>query len=769
MDNPIQPATNVTVRPSGRPPMMPPQGPRPPMGSAAGGMAMTPKEIAGILRRHIWMIIILTVLGTIIGVGSWFLFDRYLPKYTYSRAIDVAMPVTQDPMTITTPQIAKDIYYQFRFTKAALIKQDFMLKQLLDNSDKVKETSWFKQYAKVNAAGEIIGDRAKAIQEAFEDLKKDLRSSAPRDHNFIVVSMSCAKAQDAKVIVDEMVRIFLNQQQELAQRGLKNELAQFRSQRSNIQANLNQVENQLASIRSGTQFARLNLGENQSFRDYMDEKLADLERRNSQLESERERLNSIIATLEARTKGDFDERVQEQVERDPISQSLRSDISRVEPQLDRRLERFGEDHRLVRETQATLNQMREALGKRQYQIGQIFRQSNLMQAEESMAALIQQLEITTQQLRDAHAEYREIDRLRVEYSRSEQKRQEFLTLLEDMNTLIEKKTAQHDDPTLSKLSSPYTGEVPREKSFPRKIMFFPGGFILGLLLGVGLAFLVELMNDMLRTPSDVMRYLKVPLLGMVCHVDDDEGVEGVDLYHVVRQAPYSMMSECYRQLRINLKHFGAEGQKKAMLITSGQGGDGKTSTAVNLAATLLAEGNRVLLIDANFRRPSMSRLFPHSAADGTAIDTSHYGLSNYLMGQYDSAEQVIRESDIKGLFILDSGPLPANPAELLSGRHMESLLEHCKSNFDHVIIDAPAMLVSEAKILAAQVDGTILVFNTANTHRGAAIRILREMREIHAPVIGSVLMGVKSRKGGYYREFYQSYQDYQRVHVEQPA
>ena len=98
-----------------------------------------------------------------------------------------------------------------------------------------------------------------------------------------------------------------------------------------------------------------------------------------------------------------------------------------------------------------------------------------------------------------------------------------------------------------------------------------------------------------------------------------------------------------------------------------------------------------------------------------------------------------------------------------------SLLDYCKSNFDYVIIDGPAMLVSDAKILAAQAEATIIVFNAANTHRGAAMRLLREMREIHADVIGSVLMGVKSRKGGYFQEFYRSYQDYQRVHVEQPV
>jgi len=119
------------------------------------------------------------------------------------------------------------------------------------------------------------------------------------------------------------------------------------------------------------------------------------------------------------------------------------------------------------------------------------------------------------------------------------------------------------------------------------------------------------------------------------------------------------------------------------------------------------------------------------------------------------------------LYIIDCGPLPANPAELLSGKNMANLLDYAKSNFDHVIIDGPATIVTDSKSLAVQADGTLIVFNASKTHRGEAMRILREMREIHADIIGTVLLGVKSRKGGYFRENYRSYQDYQKVQVEQ--
>jgi capsular exopolysaccharide synthesis family protein len=749
--------------------MMSPAGPVRPGAGAGGGMEMTPREIFGILRRHVWMIMVMSIFGTIIGGAAWFLCNRYIPRYTSMRAIDVDPPIEMDPMEITSVQPQKDIYYQFRFTKASLIKQQNMLINLLEQP-KVRETSWFKQYAKVDSKGQIIGDVDKAITEALKKLEDDLGASAPRDNNYLLISMSCRSAKDARDIVDEMVRIFLRQQQELAQSGLKLELAQLKTQRDTIQAKLNQIEASLESIRAGTRFARLNLGENQQFRDYMDEKLADLERQFSQLDSQKSQLESIIATLQARaTAADFDEVVKEQVENDPIARQMRDNIASMEPFLDRQLARFGEDHRLVKQTQASLKKMYADYEERQRAIGDILRQSNRINAEDNMAALTKQLDTTTQQLNSARAEYKEIDRIRSEYAKYEQQREENQTLLEDMNTLIEKKNAQHDNPRLSKLASPYAALDPREVSFPRWQLFFPGGFVLGLLAGLGLAFLVEMMNDLVRAPSDVMRHLKIPLMGMICHVNDDDDANDIDLYHVVRQAPYSMVSEGYRQLRTNLRLSGSGGaMNKILCITSGQGGDGKTTVAVNLASTLLMEGRRVLLVDANFRRPSTIRLFPRLQANGTA-EMSDVGLSNYLMGQCVNEAQVIRDGGLEGLFLIDSGPLPPNPAELFSGERMKTLMDYCKSQFDYVIVDGPATLVSDAKTLAAQADATLVVLNASETHRGAAVRILRELRDIHANVVGAVLMGVKSRKGGYFREVYRSYQEYQRVQVGQPV
>lgn len=761
MDKSIQRAVNTTVTPVG------PRSAAPPVAMmGTTGTAMTPKEVMGIIRRHIGMIVLLTMLGLVIGGGAWAVLRRTMPRYTARTHIEVMPPIQQDPTQISPVQPNRDIYYQFRATKAAQMTQQNMLQELLRN-DTIRNTNWYRQFTEADSTG--ASGEAEAVRKALRNLERNFRVTAPRDLTVIVVSMRCAEAREAKTIVDTAVRLFLTEQREQARRDISAELAERRNQRDSIRRALDTIEQSLESIRAGTRFARLNLTGRTNFRDYMDDKMADIERRFSLYDSERGRLESIIETLRNRaTAPEFDEVVREQIERDPIARQMRANIATMEPILERQLARFGGEHRVVKETRAALEQMHADLAYRQNEIAEIFRQSDYRNAQDQMTALTQQLETVTQQLQEAQNEYKEIDRVRAEYARYEIQREEQQRLLEEMNMLIEKLNAMYSDPTIHKMRAAGLAAEPLEVSFPRWQLFFPGGLILGLLAGLGLAFAVEMLNDLLRTPSDVMRHVKIPLMGMVYHADDDRDVEDVDMYHVVRQAPYSITSECYRQLRTNLKLSGEGGQPhKTLFVTSTAAGDGKTTVAVNMAGSFLSENNRVLLIDANFRRPMSTRLFPTSGANGSSEQQADYGLSNYLMGQCTDEKQIIRSTDIGGLFVVDSGPLPANPSELLSSDRMKTLLDRCKDQFDYVIIDGPAMLVSDAKTLAAQADGTIVVFNAATTHRGAAIRILRELRNVNANTVGTVLMGVRSRKGGYFREVYRSYQDYQRAAIQQ--
>jgi succinoglycan biosynthesis transport protein ExoP len=288
------------------------------------------------------------------------------------------------------------------------------------------------------------------------------------------------------------------------------------------------------------------------------------------------------------------------------------------------------------------------------------------------------------------------------------------------------------------------------------LLWAPGGTLLGLILGLSLALLVEMLNDLVRTPSDVRRFLRVPLLGIIPDAGEDRAVDDIDLCDVVREAPYSLLGECYRRCRTNLE-LSTGGTLRTVLVTSGQAGDGKTSLACNLAAAFAATHERVLLIDGNLHQPSLHIAFPQDPSQG---DQPRLGLTSLLLGECTSGEAIVPTS-AEDLDLICAGPPRTNPAELLAGRRMKELIESMAKQYDRVIIDSPpVLLVSDVKMLATLVDATLVVLNAATTTRGAAERTIFELEEVGANLAGCVLFGAEAMKGGYFRQQFRAYRRY---------
>jgi capsular exopolysaccharide synthesis family protein len=400
--------------------------------------------------------------------------------------------------------------------------------------------------------------------------------------------------------------------------------------------------------------------------------------------------------------------------------------------------------------------------ERKTEIGDQVRQANLENARDGLIVLQERFEELEKLRQEAEAKKADLDRARVQYEQRLKIRDERITMLDSIKEQVEKLKIMHDDPETPKVRMTGPAPIPLEMVFSRQwYLWFPSGTILGMLLGVGLAFLVELANDLVRTPSDISKFLRIPLLGIIPDASEDNQVRGIELCHAVRQAPYSIISESYRRCRTNLKLSDSAESLKTLLVSSGMVGDGKTSVAVNLATTFVATDKKVLLIDANFRQPNLQSLFPKVETDDLA-EHFDFGLSSVLTHQCTSGE-AIRSSGIEGLDIIDCGPLPANPAELLGSLRMEELLKEQRKNYDYVIVDGPpVLLVSDAKVLAGLVDATILVFNAAATSRGAAQRTIHELKVVNARVIGCVLFAARAIKGGYFQEQFKSYRRYQK-------
>ncbi len=721
-------------------------------GHAAEMNQLTPKEVIGIFRRHIFLIFCMTVLGFVLGGVGWYLMLTFAPKYTAQTFIRVLQPVDKDPMEIRGQIVNKDIQYGYRVSMANLITQQSRLQELIDQ-DRIQQTQWFQSF----------GDtRAERIQKAFKKLKKRLGASAQRDGEFIILSMTCKDKRESALIVNEMLRLFMASRGASSQKDVTDKLASLRSQEMVVQRDLAAVENSLDEIRRTSGIIDL---EEREFRDTITLKLDSLEVEQTDLDMEIQQIRAGIGTLEKLATGPISEQIENQIERDPTMVMLTQQTALQEAQLAGLLTKFGENHKVVREARELINETKARRQARKIEIGEQTRQANLQNAQDQLIVYLSRLDKLEDLRAEATKRKEDLDRARVQYERGITLRDERQARLDDIKAQIDNWRIIHDDPETAKIQSMGLAPVPLEISSPKWQIYFPGGFILGLMFGVGLAFLIELLNDMVRLPRDVGRYLHIPLLGVIPDAAEDRQLKGVDLSRVVRQAPYSIVSESYRRFKTNLTLSESGSDSKVLFISSGAAGDGKTSVAINLSTAFAAEGKKVLLIDTNFWRPNLSKIFNTPQAGHEGGGNFELGLSNLLVGQCNY-DEVIRPSGIEGFDIIGAGSLPSNPGELLGSGKMRELIGSRQEHYDYIIFDGPpVLLVSDTKTIARLADSTILVFNAGTTRRGAAARAIRELREVNVVVAGCVLFGVKALKGGYFHEQFKSQREYQKLQL----
>jgi len=722
----------------------------------AAAPIMTPKDITGILRRHILLIISLTTLGLIVGTASWFLFKMYFPRYTATALIRVLSPVDKDPKVIGGIQVAKDIQYGYRVSMASIITQQSTLQGLLDR-DNIKKTNWFQQFGQSQAV---------RIEKAFKKLKKKLGASPSRDAEFVVLSMTCGDRKESALIVNEMMDYFLSLQGSSKRDAVSSKLTGLNDQMVNLNRDLRSAEQSLDDIRGRYKINDLAIHQ---YQDTITTRLSNLDIEQDKLSQDIEQIRRVIGNLEQQATGPVNEQVEALVERDPTMITLMQQQVQLESTLAGRLTKFGENHRVVRQTQELINETKVKREIRKAEIAEITRQSNLQNAQDQLAVFLGQFEESKKRRDEAAREKENLDLARIQYERALAIKDERKKQLDETKSAIEEYKGLLTDPETPKVQSMGRAPEPIEASFPKWKIFLPGGTMLGFMFGIALAFLIELLNDLVRTPRDVDRYLHIPLLGVIPDVDEDYQAQDIELCHIVRQAPYSIISESYRRLRTNLKLSDSAGSARVLLVCSGAPEEGATSVTVNLATSFAAENKKVLLIDANFWRPSFHKIFPKTQTQPNQPEAvvadegeSEFGLSTLLTGLCGYSE-VIRTSGIPGLDIINTGLLPSNPAELLGSTQMEQLIKHQRQNYDYVFVDGPpVLLVSEAKMLARFVDASILVFSAASTRRGAALRTIRELKEVNAFVAGCALFAVKSMKGGYFQEMFKAYKKYQK-------
>lgn len=236
----------------------------------------------------------------------------------------------------------------------------------------------------------------------------------------------------------------------------------------------------------------------------------------------------------------------------------------------------------------------------------------------------------------------------------------------------------------------------------------------------------------------------MPLFRKKRKVDNESLKHGVSLVSVTD--PSSVVAEQFRTIRTNIQFSAVDKKIQSLVVTSAEPSEGKSTVSSNLAVVWAKQNEKVLLIDADLRRPSAHRTFNLLNAAG---------LSSYLSNNA-VYEEIIQETEVPNLSVISSGPVPPNPAELLNSRHINTLIERLEDEYDIIIFDAPPInTVTDAQLLANKADGVILVVPQGIAEKGGVTHAVEQLNKVHAKVLGTVMNRFKADKApGYYGGYY---------------
>lgn len=592
--------------------------------------------------------------------------------------------------------------------------------------------------------------------------------------NIVNVSVQSTNPALAAKVADKLTELFKKEDTERETAGAKKAFEDLKVSMEELSANIKQQENDYIAEMS---LSGLPLQEKGG--DLRAGNLQTLQTQYNEAQSELGKAQALYsAAIEASSKGDIlsvagdnkaiqdarSQNLKQVTDLDKRIQDIDKKINEANENKKKLLTKYTEAHRDVIEVTAQINELESQKERINTEVsGKIKSESEKLEknaAREVLSTLKAQLNVARQrEVRTRAAFLKAAEQANIE-GQAETKLTTLKRAIESNRSLLDTYTQRQKEQELAlsterpnnitiqnKAVTPGTPIAPNR---PRNIVI---ALLLSFAAGIGLAFLMDYLDDSVRTSDDVSRHLGLPTLALIPHhaitdkrklllAPKNGNANFTPAALITLEERHSPMAEAYRHLRTSLLFSSAGKPPQTILVTSSQPSEGKTTTAINTAITLAQSDADVIIVDCDLRRP---RIHSHFGLENTQ------GLTNYLSGD-KSTENLIRTyKDLPRLKIITSGPIPPNPAELLSSNEMRNLLQFLQGRFKHVILDSPpAISFTDAAILSTLVDGVVLVAMAGKS----SIHLMRQFKQrvgaIGARIYGVVLNGIKSGSMEYY-------------------
>jgi capsular exopolysaccharide synthesis family protein len=548
---------------------------------------------------------------------------------------------------------------------------------------------------------------------------KGLSVEPVNNSQLVMIHYESGDPEMATKIVNTIADSFISMNLERRYKSADSAKTFLQKQITEAKDNLETSEQKLSAFAQKNQI--IELDNNQTTKTHVLKKLAE---ELVTAEKNRIELSSQFQQLELAAKS----RDPSMILNNPYIQNLKKTLVKLETEYRKKVRKLGNRNASMRKLQKEIERTR----------GQIRTEANMLkeavssqyesakQSEKSLQERLTQLQTETL---DVQGKIHNYNNLKQEVSSNRNLYQNLLERLKEVGVAggVDNNNISIIDPA----------KVPYKKYKPKIKMNLLFGLLMGLLLGIAAIFLREFMDDSIKDTDELERMSDLPMLGAIPNLSSRSKD---DIAQQLIKEPKSKIAEAIRSLRTTLSFSTQDGAPKTLFFTSSEPGEGKTSTALNLATAYALAGNSVLIIDADLRSPSIHKILKQD---------NRMGLTNFLVGDADLGN-VAQSTSITGLTSITAGPLPPDPVELLSGSRIKELLQTVATQYDHVIIDGPPVLgLADALILSNLAEATILTVHAGKTRKGPVTTSLKRLRQAKAHIIGTVMNQASHLGSGY--------------------
>jgi capsular exopolysaccharide synthesis family protein len=648
----------------------------------------------------------------------------YPESFASTARIKIERDITDIP-SLTTPQMMGGSYDPYFIqTEFEVIQSEVVLSKVIDALDLNEE--WGKKYA---------GGQRLKTPETILMLKGHIYLRPVRNTELIEIQVRTEKPEEAARIANQIAETYrehrLAQRAELTKNGIKTLQEQFEEQEKKVneaQENVDQLRNELQIpgdvVGGGGEGATPLMTA---------ETLRHLESLRIEREAEFAKQDKLLSSLQAMSREELRKALPTAVT-DPQLSSLMSELDLAEQNLIRLKRDYAPDHPIYQNAKENVEDLNRKINDRVEGI--------LVGLRVQVDAMKADVNALKDEVDKAKALDIETAKKTAPYSMAKRHLEELEHFRQALNTKILSENIDQALPKNSMVEIVDRAQPNPHAVSPNKPLNIIAGIILGLVVGIGLAFFIEYLDTSVKTIDDVERTLQAPVLGVI---PQNTGL-------ILDEGGESPHAEAYRVLRTNLLFSRKDDKLNTVAVVSAGAGEGKSTTVFNLATAFAQNGDRVLIVDSDLRRPTLHKMLRV---------TNTLGLTNFLLKQ-NTMEEVIQTTNLPTLNFMASGKMPSSSLGVLSSAQMKDLISELKQRYDFIFFDSPPIMgVSDASILASEVDMTLQVIQYRRYPQPMNIRAKQMIEKVGGNLVGIVLNNINMSQdesyyyySGYYHEYY---------------